>query len=136
MNITENWTFRNNLLMAFFIGIFCKLVFCKLQNQKTWDDQVISTEISNRGAWPKWLNPPYIYRTHWHNTTKRVLLLSKIPRHKMTPNINRTSQKWHLKKLASQNLTLLVFWSTTNTLLIEPTPTLRHKLKKLNFKVP
>ena len=46
---------------------------------------------------------------------------------KMTRNINGTSQKWHLKKLASQNLTLLVFWSTTNTLLIEPTPTVTHR---------
>ena len=46
-------------------------------------------------------------------------------------------QKYHLAKMASNEnngishechltITLLVFWSTTNTLLIEPTPTIRH----------
>ena len=40
---------------------------------------------------------------------------------KMAPNKNNgISQKCHL------TITLLVFWSTTNTLLIEPTPTIRY----------
>ena len=40
---------------------------------------------------------------------------------KMAPNINGISQKWHLKTI------LLFFRSTINTLLIEPTPTIRHR---------
>ena len=32
-------------------------------------------------------------------------------------------------------LLLLVFSSTTNTLLIKPTPTIRHKLEKVDFKM-
>ena len=40
---------------------------------------------------------------------------------KTAPNINDISQKRHL------TTTLLAFWSTTNTLLIEPTPTIRHR---------
>ena len=60
---------------------------------------------------------------------------------KMVPNINGTSNKWHLTKAATHKkviskLTLLVFWSTTNTLLIEPTATIRHKLEKHHFKIP
>ena len=60
---------------------------------------------------------------------------------KMAPNVNGTSQKWHLTKTASHKnyiprLTLLVFWSTTNTLLIEPTPRIRHKLEKHDYKIP
>ena len=60
---------------------------------------------------------------------------------KMVPNINGTSQKWHLTKTISHKngtskLTLLVLWSTTSTLLIEPTPKITHKLTKLNFKIP
>ena len=39
----------------------------------------------------------------------------------MALNINGISQKWNL------TTTLLTLWSTTNTLLIEPTPTIRHK---------
>ena len=59
---------------------------------------------------------------------------------KMAANINGTSQKWHLRKLASHKngtskLLLLVFSSTTNTLLVKPTPTIRHKLEKREFKV-
>ena len=60
---------------------------------------------------------------------------------KIAPNINGTSQKRHLTKTASHKnstskLILLVFWSTTNTLLIIPTLTIRHKLEKLDFKIP
>ena len=40
---------------------------------------------------------------------------------KMAPNINVISQKWRL------TTTLLAFWSTTNTLLIEPTRTIRNR---------
>ena len=40
---------------------------------------------------------------------------------KMATSINGISQKWYL------TITLLAFWSTTNTLLIEPTPTIRHR---------
>ena len=39
---------------------------------------------------------------------------------KVAPKINDTPQKWHL------TTTLVVFWSTANTL-IEPTPTIRHR---------
>ena len=62
---------------------------------------------------------------------------------KIAANINDTSQKWHLPKTTTAHkngiskLTLLVFWSTTNTLPIETTPTtIRHKLEKLDFKIP
>ena len=76
----------------------------------------------------------YIYGTHWHTVTKRAVLLSKIPPHK-----NGTQHKWHLIKTVPHKngiskLTFLVFWSTTNTLLIEPTLTIRHKLEKHDFK--
>ena len=59
---------------------------------------------------------------------------------KMALNKNSTLQKLHLKKTAFHEngiseLTLLFFWSTTNILLIEPTPTIRHKLEKYNFKL-
>ena len=57
-----------------------------------------------------------MYGSHWHSVRKRALLLSKTG-----PNINGISQKWYL------TTTLLAFWSTTNTLLIEPTPTIRHR---------
>ena len=40
---------------------------------------------------------------------------------KIAPNINDISQKRHL------TTTLLAFWSTTNTLLVEPTTTIRHR---------
>ena len=48
-------------------------------------------------------------------------------------------QKYHLTKIASHKngisrLTLLVFWSNTNTLLIEATPTIRHKLENTILK--
>ena len=39
---------------------------------------------------------------------------------KMAPNINGISQNWYLT-------TLLAFWSTTNTLVIEPNPAIRHR---------
>ena len=41
---------------------------------------------------------------------------------KMAPSINDISQKWYLKT------TILAFWSTTNTLIIEPAPTIRHRI--------
>ena len=40
---------------------------------------------------------------------------------KLTHNINDISQKWHF------TTTLLASWSTTSTLLIEPTLTIRHR---------
>ena len=60
---------------------------------------------------------------------------------KMAANINGTSQKWHLTKTASHKnsiskLLLLVFSSTTNTLLIKPTHTFIQKLEKLCLKIP
>ena len=62
----------------------------------------------------------YIYATHWHSVTKRALLLSNLPSRQ-----HGTQHKWH------RTTTLLVFWSTTNTLLIwiiEPFPTtIRHR---------
>ena len=136
--ITENWIFRHNFLMVFFL--FGRLVFCNLQNQKPWDGQV--PETSNRGAWSKWLKPPYsfihISLIHSYNIRKRAFLLSKIPPHK-----NSTQHKWHLTRMASHKtaphkngiskLTLLVLWSITNTLLIKPTPAIRHKF---DLKIP
>ena len=58
----------------------------------------------------------------------------------MAPNIKYTSQKWHLIKTRSPKngilkLTLLVFWSATNTKLTERTPTIRHKLENYDFKI-
>ena len=115
VKITENWVFRHNLLMVVFLGMFCKLMFCKLQNQRKWDGQVLQPEISNRGAWAKWLKAPYIYGTHWHNIIKRALFLSKIPPHK-----SGNQHKWHLTKMTPHKngilrLLLLDFSSTTNT---------------------
>ena len=117
VKIAENLIFRHSLLIVFFLGMFCKL-----QSQVT--------EISNRGTWSKCLKPPNIYGTHWHSVTKRVFFLSKIP-----PCKNRIWQH-----------TLLAFWSTTNTLLMEPTYTIRHRqesnrnitleCRKLDFKIP
>ena len=57
---------------------------------------------------------------------------------KMAANVNDTSQKWTLTKMTSykngiSKLLLLVFSSTTNTLLIKPTPTIRPKLGKLDL---
>ena len=136
VKIAKNWILRHNLLMFFFLGMFCKLGFCILQNQKTWNSQVTLPEMSNRGAWPEWLKPPYIYGTHWHNITKRALALSKIP-----PDKNGTQHKWHLTKMSSHKngiskLTLLIFRCITNNLLIKPTPTITHRLEKLDFKIP
>ena len=108
LKIAENWIFRHNLLMVFFQGTFCKVVLCKLWNQRTWDSQVSESEMPNRGAWSKWLKSPYIYGSHWHNITKSALLLSKtLPQKngsrykrnltKMTPHKNSISLKWHIK---------------------------------------
>ena len=106
--------FRHIPLVVFSLGIFCKLVFFKLQNMR-WPSNV--TWNINWCPCSKWLKPPNIYRTHWYSVTKRVLLLSKIPLPK-----NGTQNKWHL------TTTLLVFWSTTNILLIEPIPTtIKHR---------
>ena len=119
---------------------------CKFGVQQTtepenmgWPSNV--TWNTNRGTWSKWLKPPYIYDTDCLNITKKTLFLSKTSPHKMVPDINGTSQKWHLTKMASHKngtskLTLLVFWSTANTRLIKPTPAIRQKLKKLDFKTP
>ena len=58
----------------------------------------------------------------------------------MAPHKNDISQKWHLTKITSHKnsiskLTLLVFCSTIiGFLLIEPTATIRHKLKNLILK--
>ena len=52
----------------------------------------------------------------WHSVTKSASLLSKIP-----PCKNGTQDKWHL------TTTLLVFWSTGNTLLIKPTFIIRRR---------
>ena len=60
---------------------------------------------------------------------------------KMAPNINGISQKcisqkWRVTKMATQNLH---YWSSEvllTTLLIETTPIIRHKLEKLDFKIP
>ena len=56
-------------------------------------------------------------------------------------NFDGTQHKWHLTKTTSHKngiseLLLLVFSSITNTLLIKPTPKIRHKLEKLDFKIP
>ena len=45
------------LLIVFFLDMFCKLVFCKLENMR-WPSNI--PEISNRSVWSKWLKPPYI----------------------------------------------------------------------------
>ena len=50
----------------------------------------------------------------------------------MAPNLNGTSQKWHLTKTASHENGILKVAS----LVIEPTLTIRHKLEKLDFKCP
>ena len=73
------------LLIIFFLGMFCKLVFCKLQNIR-WPSNVTST------AWSKWLKPPYIYGTDWHNVKKKGTLLIK-----------------------NTTILLLVFWSTRSS---------------------
>ena len=112
LKIAENCIFKHSLLVVFFLGIFCKLVFCKLQKMR-WPSNcncncrhlVKMAEVTSN-----------ICGTHWHGVTKRALLLSKKP-----PRKNDTLHKWRL------TTTLLAFWSTTNTLLIEPTPTIRHR---------
>ena len=132
LQIIQNSTSHPKLLIINYIII--RIIFegftCWSKHAFMWRLQ--KTEI----FWSKWLKQPYIYGTHWHNITKRALLLSKIP-----PQKNGTQHKRHLTKTASHKngipkLFLLVFSSTTNTLLIKPTPTIRHKLEKLDFKIP
>ena len=67
----------------------------------------------------------------WHLLTK-YSSFQKYHFTKMAPNINSTSLKWQLPKAVSHKNwiskhTLLVSRSTINTLLIEPTPTIRDK---------
>ena len=66
----------SRLQIIFFLGMFCKLVFYKLQNMR-W----LSNIIFGGGAWSKWLKLPYTYGTHWHNVTEWALL-SKLTPHK------------------------------------------------------
>ena len=96
------------LLIVFFLGMFCKLVFCKLQNMR-WTRNVTSI-ICCRGAcsaWSKLLKPPYIYGTQWHYVTKKDSSLIK----------NIISQKWHLTTYTANLhiLLLLVFWITRSS---------------------
>ena len=53
----------------------------------------------------------------------------------MVPNKNDTSEKMTSHKNGISKLTVFVFWSTTDNLLIEPTTTIRQKLKKLDFQI-
>ena len=112
VKITENLIFRHSLLIVFFVDMFCRLVFCKLQNMR----RPSNVQRALTEGLVKMAKPPNIYGTHWHSVTKRALLLSKVP-----PPKNETQHKWHLAA------TLLVFWSTANILLIEPAPTIRHR---------
>ena len=89
------------LLIVFFLGMFWKLVFCKLQNMK-WPSNLTSS-VFNRGAWSKWLKAPHIYGMHWHNVSKRALVPSKI-------RLITTSVL-----LSQLTLLLLVFWSTRSS---------------------
>ena len=79
--------------------------------------------------------------THWNNVATRALLYQIYHVTKIAPIINGFSQKWYLTKRWSHQkgllkLTLFVFKSTSNTLLIELTPTIRQKLEKVDFKIP
>ena len=78
------------LLIVFFLDMFCKLVFCKLENMR-WPSNI--PEISNRSVWSKWLKPPYIYGTHWHKCHKKGhSSYQKYQLTKMAPTINGTTQ--------------------------------------------
>ena len=55
---------------------------------------------------------------------------------KMAPNINGISQKWYITKIVTQNLHYWLSEVLITTLLIKTTPTIRHKLEKLDFKIP
>ena len=96
------------LLIVFFLGMFWKLVFRKLQNVR-WIRNV-TLILCCRGAWSAWsklLKPPYIYRTHWHCITKKYTSLIK----------NITSQKLHLTIYTANlhTLLLLVFWRSISS---------------------
>ena len=72
----------------------------------------------------------------WHSLTQYYEKGTKIP-----PDKNGTQHKWHLTKMSSHKngiskLTLLIFRRITNNLLIKPTPTIKHRLEKLDFKIP
>ena len=89
------------LLTFFFLGMFCNLMFCKLQNMR-WPSNVTSI-IFNRGAWSEWLNPPYIYGTHWHNVIS-----------KGTPLIKDTTSQKDLTTYIHYCY-IFVFWSTRSS---------------------
>ena len=137
VKIAEIWLFRHNLLMVFFLDILWKLVFCKTHNMG-WPSN-ITWNIKQR-CLVKWLKPPALMAPIDTLLQKKHSSYQEYHLTKMAPNLFGASQKWHLKKTASHKngiskLTLLVFWSTTNTLLIEPIPTIIHQLKKHDFKI-
>ena len=113
--------------------MFWKLVFCKLQNIR-WQIN-ITAETSNRDPWSKWLNPPNSYGTHLIKSYKNGTPLIK----------NSTSQKWHPTSIAFHNYIIgFLKYHQFNTLLIESTPAIGHKIviriplcsgKKLTLKL-
>ena len=121
LETAENWLFKRRLQI-------CVPVIT--QNNTSYPKSLIINYYNHFNQFQRvfllvktcfyWSKPPYIYDNHWYNITKRVLLLSRIP-----PNKNGTQHKWNLAKMTSHKigiskLALLVFWSTINILLIEP----------------
>ena len=108
----DNWIFRHGLPVVFFLGMFCKL-----QNIR-WQIN-IRAEISNRGPWSKSLEPSNSYGTHLIQSYKNGTPLIR----------NSTSQKFHSAAMAFHNYIIgFLKYKQFNTLLVESTPAIGHKI--------
>ena len=125
--------------------MFCKFVFYKLRNIR-WPSKVAWNIYQRclvkmaKVTLHLWLPLAKCYKTGT-SLTSILLLYFLYYFMKMALNINGTLKTWHLIKSAFykngiSKLTLLVFWNTNDTLLIEPTPRIRHKLEKIDFEIP
>ena len=92
-------------------------MFCKLQNIR-WQIN-IRAEVSNRSPWPKWLEPSNSYGTHLIQSYKNGTPLIR----------NSTSQKFPSTTMASHNYIIgFLKYKQFNTLLVESTPAIGHKI--------
>ena len=107
VKIAENSIFRHNLLMVFFQGMFCKLVFCKLQNMGwpsniAWNIQQRCLVKMAKATLHLWHSLTQFYKKGTpliKNTTSQKWHPTEI-----APHENGISHKWHLPKMSSENL--------------------------------
>ena len=82
------------LLIVFFLGMFCKLVFCKLENIR-WPNNV-TWNIQQRCLVKMAKATSHLWQPLTQMLQKGHSFYKKYKLTKMASNINGTSQKWHL----------------------------------------